>query len=362
MDFKKIAFRAFASVNLILILIFQLYPVARSETWDFQIFFGAAHNVLTGMPVYGYYGSSHLPYFLFPWGAWFFIPFALLPLGIARVIFTLFGIAVVLFAFNLLANYFGEKDFFRKVLLFSMALWLGWLNIYVGQITYYLLGAAILVMFLIQKGQDLAAGLFFPVFLIKPHLFILFLLVVVWLGGKKTILSGAVSTGLMVMVAVLVDSHWISEMLNMLSAIGGRIDPNPVWGFITLPVFLGFDQNWIGTANLLLTIVVILVSGFILWKVRSLPVIPLLSLALTASLVCAPRAYAYDLPLLIPAILWLSGTVSWKIILFWLSTVLILLLSHYSVGSYLLVLTVFGWGVYKAYKLVKNPPSLGCQP
>ena len=289
MDFKKIAFHAFASVNLVLVLIFQLYPVASSETWDFQIFFGAAHNVLTGMPVYGYYGSSHLPYFLFPWGAWFFIPFALLPLEIARVIFTLFGIAVVLLAFNLLANYFGEKGFFRKVLLFSMALWLGWLNIYVGQITYYLLGAAILVMFLIQKGHDLVAGLFFP-------------------------------------------------------------------------VFLGFDQNWIGTANLPLTIVVIFVSGFILWKVRSLPVIPLLSLTLTASLVCAPRAYAYDLPLLIPAILWLSGTVSWKIILFWSSVVLILLLSHYSVGSYLLVLIVFGRGVYKAYKLVKNPPSLGCQP
>jgi len=38
-------------------------------------------------------------------------------------------------------------------------------------------------------------------------------------------------------------------MLNMLSAIGGRIDPNPTWGFITLPVFLGLDQNWIGTTN-----------------------------------------------------------------------------------------------------------------
>ncbi len=99
---------------------------------------------------------------------------------------------------------------------------------------------------------------------------------------------------------------------------------------------------------------VILLSGFILWKVRSLPAIPFLSLALTASLVCAPRAYAYDLPLLTPAILWLSGTVSWMNILFLSTIVPILLLSHYSVGSYLLVLIVFGLGVLKAVKLVRK--------
>ena len=360
MDLKKTTFRVFASINLILILVFQLYPAARNETWDLQIFYGAAHNVITGMPIYGYFGSSHLPYFLFPWGAWFFIPFTLLPLGIARVLFTILGIAIAIFAFNKLANHFENNDYFKKMLLLSMVLWLGWLNVYVGQITYYLLGVAVLVMFLIYNGQDFTAGLLIPIFLLKPHLFILFLLVVIRLGGKKTILSGVVSTGLLVMLAVLVDPHWISDMLNMLIAISGRIDPNPVWGFITLPSFLGFNQNWIGTANLPLTVLVILVSGFILWKVRSLPAIPLLSLALTASLVCAPRAYAYDLPLLIPAILWLCGEVSWKIIIFWSSIVLVLILSHYSVGSYILVLMVFGWGVFKAHKLVKNSPSLGC--
>ncbi len=174
MDLKRIVFRVFASLNLVLLMIIPLYPVARSETWDFQIFYGAAHNVLSGMPIYGYIGSSHLPYFLFPWGAWIFIPFALLPLEIARLIFTFLGIAVAIVAFNLLAGYFGEEEFFKKVLLFSIVLWLGWLNIFVGQITYYLLGVAILVMFLIQKGQTLAAGLFLPVLLIKPHLFIPF--------------------------------------------------------------------------------------------------------------------------------------------------------------------------------------------
>src|SRR6185369_10179723 len=77
--------------------------------------------------------------------------------------------------------------------------------------------------------------------------------------------------------------------------------------FTTLPNLLGSQENWSGTANLPFTILLVVLAILVVWKFRSLPTLPLLSLALAASLFCAPRAYAYDLPLLIPAMIWFTA-------------------------------------------------------
>jgi hypothetical protein len=80
----------------------------------------------------------------------------------------------------------------------------------------------------------------------------------------------------------------------------------------------------------------------------------LLSLALAASLFCAVRSYAYDLVLLIPAMIWLSEKWSIKTALMWATAAIIPLLSHFSAEAYLVTLMVLVLCVIKAISIEKR--------
>jgi hypothetical protein len=133
----------------------------------------------------------------------------------------------------------------------------------------------------------------------------------------------------------------------MLQQSGQRTDNN--WNFTTFPNMLGFQENWSGTANLPFTFILIIVGLVSLWKFRELPLVPFLSLALAASLFCAPRAYAYNFPLLIPTAIWLSEKWTKGSVLLWLALGISPLFFRYSSGAYSIVLVIFSLGLYKAY-------------
>jgi hypothetical protein len=80
----------------------------------------------------------------------------------------------------------------------------------------------------------------------------------------------------------------------------------------------------------------------------------LLSLALAASLFCAVRSYAYDLVLLIPAMIWLSEKWSIKTALMWAAAAIIPLLSHFSAEAYLVTVMVLALCVCKAISIEKR--------
>jgi len=132
------------------------------------------------------------------------------------------------------------------------------------------------------------------------------------------------------------------------------VDTNPFYRISTLPTLLGFNQNITGTADLPLTAVLVVIAIFVLIRFRSLPKIPLLSIAMAASLFCAPRSYAYDLVLLIPAMIWLSEKWSIKTAFIWVAATIIPLLSHFSAASYLVTLVVFALCINKAYSFEKR--------
>ena len=152
-------------------------------------------------------------------------------------------------------------------------------------------------------------------------------------------------------VETIIDFHWAGKMLTLLSAGTTKVDVSPWWNFSTFQTILGLSQNYVGTADLPLTIILIIIAAFVVFRFRSLPRIPLMSLALAASLFCAPRAYAYDMVLLIPTLIWLSEKWSYKSVLLWIVCAVMVLLAHFSTYSYLVTLLVFSLGIYKAYSI-----------
>jgi hypothetical protein len=144
-------------------------------------------------------------------------------------------------------------------------------------------------------------------------------------------------------------------MLAVLQQAGPRIDG---LRFTTLAALLGRQENWAGTANLPFVFVLFCMGLLLLWKVRTLPTVPLLSLALAFSLLVAPRAYAYDLPLLVPTLIWLTADKFRERIWIWILAALIPILTGYESGSYLLTALVCGLGAWEAIRVVGREPRI----
>jgi hypothetical protein len=175
------------------------------------------------------------------------------------------------------------------------------------------------------------------VLLFTPFLF--------WRAGKRALLVSLASIAAMMIVASAMRPGWHLEMLEVLRRAGPRTDG---LRFTTLAGLLGRQENWVGTANLPIALALAFLGLLLLWKIRKLPSVPLLSLALAVSLLVAPRAYAYDLPLLIPTLIWLTANRFLQKIWIWILAALIPLLTGYASGAYLLTVLVCGLGAAKA--------------
>src|SRR5512142_3249343 len=81
---RRVLYGLFAFTCLFVVLWFVLYTISPSEFWDFNVFYSSAQAALRGQSIYQVYGQFDLPYWYFPWVAWFFIPLAILPFEIAK--------------------------------------------------------------------------------------------------------------------------------------------------------------------------------------------------------------------------------------------------------------------------------------
>jgi hypothetical protein len=356
MGIKKVLYSTFVITNLAVALYFAVYTFVNSLNGllDFPVFYGAAQNALHGLSIYTYYGTYHFPFWYFPWTSWLFLPLAFFSSQVAAIIFFVIGLGIAFLSINALANQYPRFSFFDRLFMFSMLLWMSWLAIRVGQMSFLILGTTVLVILSLARGRSILPGLLMPLLLIKPHLFIIFIPLVLWLGGKKTFIAGALFTLLLLGVEFVITPHWVGQMLNLLVEGTRRVESDPFWNFSTLPTLLGFSQNYTGTANLPISIFLMAIAAFVTVRFRALPKIPILSLALAASLFCAPRSYAYDLVLLIPAMLWLSENWSFKTALLWAICAIIPFFARFSAGSYLVTLIVFGLSVYKAFSTERH--------
>lgn len=349
---KQFLYSTFVVCAFVAGMVFLYYALTMSDWHDFDVFYTSAKAAVDGKSIYIITGPHHLAFWYFPWTAWIFIPLTVWPLEIAKSVYKGIFLLSAILTVNSLIHYYNPNFKFQdKVLTFSLIIPMSLLLMLVGQLDYILLGLTLITMYAIDQKKDVLAGLLFPFLWIKPHLFIVFTLFAFWRAGKRTILVSAAFSAFMLMIETIISPGWYLEMLNLLR---GGVDQTGGIVFTTLPNLLGSRENMVGTANVPFTILLIILAILIVWKFRSLPTLPLLSLALAASLFCAPRGYAYDLVFLIPAMIWMTADRFQSTFWLWLAGAAIPLLTWYLVGSYLLVLLVFPLCIGKAYLTLHN--------
>lgn len=345
---KQALYTAFLISVFLLSMLLLLNGLTNSDWHDFDVFYYAAQAALHGESIYIIVGQYHLPFWYFPWTAWFFIPFAIFPHNIALILYQGVSILSAILVVNYLADYYNpDFKFLDKVLILSLLVPMSLLVMIVGQMEYIFLALILLTIHSIERKRDLLAGLLFPFLWTKPHLLIIFTLFAFWRAGWRTVVTSAVFSGMMLLIETVIKPGWYLEMLNLLRIGQQRVDGLQ---FTTFPSLLGSQENWVGTGNLPFTAGLIILGVLIVWRFRSLPTIPLLSLALTASVFCAPRAYGYDLPLLIPTLIWLTAKEFRSKFWIWLVVAVFPLMVGFSSKTYLVVLFVFALGILKAYK------------
>lgn len=331
-------------------VLFVAFTITHSEPHDFGVYYLSARAAISGANIYDGYGPYQLPYWYFPWLAWFYIPLGFFSFEVAYGIYITVSLLCAFAAITFLVGKFiPTADLPEKLFLFCMALVLCWLLFRVGQMDFILLGAVVLSIHLIDKGKAHLAGLLVPVLLFKPHLFIIFFPAALLKGGRKLLVSSSLSFLVIAAISFLIIPDWPQQMLRMLAESGGRTDNN--WNFTTLPTLIGMQENWSGTANLPMTFGLVIIGLAVLWTFRALPTLPLLSLALAASLFCAPRAYSYNFPILIPAMVWVSSDLPKPLLLlFWFAAGALPFFFRFSTGSYWIVMAVLALTIFKAHK------------
>jgi hypothetical protein len=345
---KKALYSAFVISAFLLSMMFLYNGLTKSDWHDFDVFYYAARAALEGKSMYIIVGQYDLPFWYFPWTAWFYIPFAIFPHDFALILYKGISILCAILIVHHLTHYYNPNFLFLdKLLILSLLVPMSLLMMIVGQMEYILLALILITIHAIEHKQDVLAGIVFPFLWVKPHLLIIFTLFAFWRAGWRTIAVSVFLSGLMLIIATSLSPGWYLEMLKLLQVGQQRVDG---LAFTTLPSLLGFQENWVGTGNLPLTVTLILLSLLIVWKFRSLRTLPLLSLALTASVFCAPRAYGYDLPLLIPTMVWLTAKDFKSTFWIWIVAAIFPVVVGFSEKTYLVVLFVFILGVLKAYK------------
>jgi len=349
---KQTSYTALVILAFLASLLFLIYGMTQTDWHDFDVYYGAARAALTGKSIYITVGKYNLPFWYFPWTAWFYIPLAIFPKTIALFLYKALTIICAILAVSNLTNYYNPKLEFRdKVLILSLIVFMCMQVMTVGQMEFILLVLLIITIHAVDQKKDLLAGIIFPFLWTKPHLLIIFTLFAFWRAGKRTIIVSLCLSLLMLLFENLVDPGWFLKMLTLLQSQGSRIDGLFV---TTFPSLLGFRENWLGTANIPITIILIIVAFLITLRFRSLPTIPLLSVALVTSLLCAPRAYAYDLALLIPAMIWLTAREFRSNLWIWFIAAILPPITKFMPATYLVTLMILILCIRKAYNDIRN--------
>jgi hypothetical protein len=335
-------------VVVVLLLSLRLVSIqgAGGDWHDFDVFYGAAKAALAGNALHTITGKYALPFWYPPWIAWAFIPFAFFSRSVALFLYQAISLASALGSIHLLSRYHNpEIRILDECFMLAMAIPLSFQVLIVGQMEFIYLAVLVCIMFAAERQMHLLVAILFPFVLAKPHLVVLFTVFLFWRMGVRAALMSLAVIVLLLGTATVLRPNWPFEWLRVLQQSGIRTDGLP---FTTLAGLLGRTENWLGSANLPISLALLAVGAALLWKVRSLPTVPLLSLALALSLLAAPRAYAYDLTLLIPALIWLTAARFRRSLWIWILAGLVPIIAVYGSACYLVTLMVCVLGGWRA--------------
>ena len=311
------SFYAIKQANLKLrILAFLVFPISIIITFmviqnsfllDFDIYYNAGKAVLSGDTPYQLYGHFNLPFQYFPWIAWLFIPFSLFPEKTGWILFAYLNIVLLFISIRILYNIhnkdLSQNEPFYIIFFFSTSLLMSLLMFMVGQVSILMLFSCTLAINFIHKKKYALAGWMVPLILVKPHLVLFFLPALFLISKKEFVITAFLSTGCLLAIATILYPSWPNEMINVFidgQARGDRM----LWAYSTLPGALRL-KNW-RVLNFYFAIPSFFIALFLLQKQINLPIFPRLSFLLAYSLFSAPYSFAYDFPLLIPSLIFLS--------------------------------------------------------
>jgi len=228
---------------------------------DFAEYWAAARLHLTGgnpyspeqmMAIQKSIGWQHdMPVILWnpPWTLPFILPFGLPAYTIARLLWLIFHLALVIFCSDCLWRFYGGMTKYR---------WLAWVvgttfvptlfALRMGQIGPMILFGVVTFLYFEQRQQLFLAGAASVMVAIKPHLLYLFWpALLFWAMDRRNwpLLLGGLTAGLMATVIPLIfNPSVINQYLNLTTNQPPFYWATPTLGAL-LRLFFGIEKNWL---------------------------------------------------------------------------------------------------------------------
>jgi hypothetical protein len=90
-------------------MVFLYYGMTQTDWHDFDVFYSAARAALEGRSIYIIVGEYNLPFWYFPWTAWFYIPFAVWPHSVALALYKAITIISAALIVTNLSRYYNPE-------------------------------------------------------------------------------------------------------------------------------------------------------------------------------------------------------------------------------------------------------------
>jgi hypothetical protein len=239
----------------------------RAQMADFRVYYDAANALIHGDVLYGKaFGVSSGFYKYSPFACLPFIPLALLPYGVASVLYYLLITAtIIFFSLRVARDITGEKEEQQFSVWLPIVTGIFLIDhlereLHLGNINLFLLVLLYETYAQLKKGKEIKAGLLYGlVLLFKPH-FLLLLPYFIWKRKFKTLGTVAASIGFGLLVPSMVSGwtinlthlkEWAIAMSDHNMAL--QLSPNTVYGLIN-HLFLGGNAgSWLVLAVLAVT-------------------------------------------------------------------------------------------------------------
>ncbi len=256
-------------------------------------------------------GSQWMPDARAPFPLWTFLlmtPFALLPLPWAAALWmavseallgvTLYGVIVLLKAYRPLPIEVGLLAIGAYASIITILVLIN------GQMTLFLLALLVLFLWLLKTKRLFWAGFALAFTALKPNPFILFIpligLWLLWSRQWRVIIGGAAGGFALLASSWLAQPGWVSGWMHARGKTSVVTITPTVWGLSA-----EIAGNWWLPVGMLLTVLITVWVAYLIFSQPRLPAEAVVSLAMAASLLTTPYAWAYEQALLFLPWAWL---------------------------------------------------------
>ena len=295
---------------------------------DFRGYYAAARVLLVGGNPYDYNQLAPIllqitgrmgnnPYYYPPWFAWFITPFAVLPYGLASVLWMALNWTVWLYSLWMLGKYLNwPKEGWRRWLIFFLATYLfAWITWRYEQTGILLFAFLVAILVALDKKDWLGVGIWMALFLLKPNITLVPLVaIIIWLlrcKQWKPIIIFGLTVAFLLAATTLATPDWYQPLFK--PGIGNGLanelnGPGQIVAIrinTTLTDFLKMSHlnaTIIALIYIVAFLIGILVLAFTLFHFQS--ILEIIAISLLVGYALTPYALQYDYPPLTFVLLW----------------------------------------------------------